>query len=82
MAQSKSVSGHHTPAVGCLVQGKITLPPGHVVRGVCFGPGLVQSTSECDEDDDEKEEEVWVLSLMKAKRGTTSLASIGNLDMY
>ena len=76
-APSEGVVGTRLPPVGSPVRGKITLPTGHLVRGVCFGPGLgLGSTSVAGGDVDEGE--VWVLSLMKEKRGTTSLASIGN----
>ena len=79
MTQSKGVlnTPTHTPPVNSSVQGKITLPPGHLVRGVCFGPGL-GLPSEHDNNEEKEGGEVWVLSLMKEKRGATSLASIGD----
>ena len=75
-AQSEGVLSPHTltPPVSCPSQGKITLPPDHFVRGVCFGSGLGIGS----DDNHEEKQEVWVLSLMKAMRGTTSLASIGD----
>ena len=70
-----------------VLRGKISLPTGHLVKGVCFGSSTTMTSSSSssseggvnrDGDGDGDMDEVWVLSLIKAKRGTTSLASIGD----